>query len=262
MSSDGTSLLAKGRQRFELILGSAENFNLQAINVRILKDECLSCAPEPATTGAAYWPPCVYARYDARVLAKRAQQLFSAVAPQAPKFIGDTLQLSFWLVANLPLDSRQRQKLLECATTAERLLLEINMMAKLSTLFCMSCGCQVASSVDVCQMNEEGISGCYVNSHAVVHDIVTLSKVHQVHLEGEVVTEHSWFPSYGWRIAYCSECDAHLGWKFEATDDERQPREFFGLRRSAISSNQSVSGFVTGFTDSEDSGSMMSQDGD
>ena len=28
-----------------------------------------------------------------------------------------------------------------------------------------------------CQMSEEGISACYVNSHSFVHDIVTLSQV-------------------------------------------------------------------------------------
>ncbi len=36
---------------------------------------------------------------------------------------------------------------------------------------------QVGSLRDVVQMSEEGVSGCYVNPHGVVHDIFMLGKV-------------------------------------------------------------------------------------
>ena len=34
-------------------------------------------------------------------------------------------------------------------------------------------------------------------------------------LSGEPSTEFSWFHGYAWRIAACSGCGAHLGWRFE-----------------------------------------------
>lgn len=36
---------------------------------------------------------------------------------------------------------------------------------------------QIGDLRDVVQMSEEGVSGCYVNPHGVVHDIHTLGKV-------------------------------------------------------------------------------------
>lgn len=40
---------------------------------------------------------------------------------------------------------------------------------------------------------------------------------------GEPTTEHSWFPGYRWRVAFCRRCGTHLGWAFSG------PGRFFGL---------------------------------
>ncbi|XP_042211543.1 uncharacterized protein LOC121858952 isoform X2 [Homarus americanus] len=32
---------------------------------------------------------------------------------------------------------------------------------------------------------------------------------------GEWHSEHTWFPSYQWKVCLCPRCEAHLGWIFE-----------------------------------------------
>ena len=42
--------------------------------------------------------------------------------------------------------------------------------------------------------------------------------------EAAATAEHSWFAGYQWSIAYCAQCERHLGWRFSASADC-----FFGL---------------------------------
>ncbi len=41
---------------------------------------------------------------------------------------------------------------------------------------------------------------------------------------GPATREHTWFAGYGWRIALCSGCGNHLGWRYESVASE-----FYGL---------------------------------
>jgi hypothetical protein len=36
---------------------------------------------------------------------------------------------------------------------------------------------------------------------------------------GEATAEYTWFKGYAWRIAYCTHCHAHLGWRFQSDAD-------------------------------------------
>lgn len=49
---------------------------------------------------------------------------------------------------------------------------------------------------------------------------------------GEPDVRDSWFPGYAWRIAYCSNCMHHLGWRYSATQPGQHPRAFWGIRRA------------------------------
>lgn len=40
-----------------------------------------------------------------------------------------------------------------------------------------------------------------------------------VAVAGDLATAHSWFPPYGWRMASCGTCAAHLGWAFALSRD-------------------------------------------
>jgi hypothetical protein len=41
---------------------------------------------------------------------------------------------------------------------------------------------------------------------------------------GEASSDFSWFAGYLWRVAFCGQCSAHLGWRFE-----NQHATFFSL---------------------------------
>ena len=41
--------------------------------------------------------------------------------------------------------------------------------------------------------------------------------------------ENTWFEGYAWRIALCSHCGMHMGWRFEASRPQSAPAKFHGL---------------------------------
>jgi len=60
----------------------------------------------------------------------------------------------------------------------------------------------------------------------------------------KAVTEHTWFPGYGWKIAVCKHCGAFMGWIFEPAtltqyfaDDDRH---FVGVIIDHISFNKAT----------------------
>ena len=79
-----------------------------------------------------------------------------------------------------------------------------------------------------------------------MHQTVTfcrLLSVSRVLLEGEAVTQDSWFPGYAWTIAYCNRCGNHLGWRFtkvpgpgggQLSGQGEEDEQFWGIRRSAL----------------------------
>ena len=48
---------------------------------------------------------------------------------------------------------------------------------------------------------------------------------------GESTNEYTWFPGYAWRIALCTSCHKHLGWKFRSDHSD----VFHGLILSRLS---------------------------
>ncbi|PRW58559.1 cereblon isoform X2 isoform B [Chlorella sorokiniana] len=236
MGGGGINLLAKGRQRVEVQLEAVVegSLSLSSVPVRVLPEPPPLAVPPEAAAGLAWHPRALYAKYDAWQLARRAKRLFQSIAPQARGFEGNPLELSYFLLSNLPVDDDVRQQLLEAKTVDERLRKECKLLQALGALCCRACGRVLARSADAVQMSEEGISACYVNSHSFVHDIVTLSQVAEgVILEGSPETQHSWFPGYAWQCAYCS-CQQHIGWRFTAVRSCLRPASFWGLRRPAL----------------------------
>lgn len=48
---------------------------------------------------------------------------------------------------------------------------------------------------------------------------------------GGATREHTWFAGYAWTIAQCARCQTHLGWRFQAAEDE-----FYGLILARLTS--------------------------
>ena len=70
----------------------------------------------------------------------------------------------------------------------------------------------------------------------VVHDMMTVREVSNVHMAGRPTAENSWFKGYAWTVVFCG-CGEHLGWRFTAINPRLRPENFYGIRRSAIEWN-------------------------
>lgn len=92
-------------------------------------------------------------------------------------------------------------------------------------LHCRLCDHRLTSAVQP--------GGAYVNPHGYVHDLLISTTAPGVSENGPIVTEFSWFEGYGWQLAHCSRCHAHVGWCYVATADQ-QPDLFYGLRRASL----------------------------
>jgi hypothetical protein len=231
-SVDGINIIAIGRQRLRVEWERIQRpFSLRQVPVTILPDSKSIPTPLAAIRWAASWPPWVYLQRDAHLLAKGANAVYSEMVPHVVCQVPEPLELSFWLMRNFPFTGWQRQCLLSLDNVTERLLTEMKWM-KTDTIFCLPCQQRIARVADLVKLHKEGVSAHYVNSHAVVHDVITLRYVNNIVVEGNPQPEHSWFDGYAWQIIYCSECGNHLGWKFSAAEDHYSG--FFGLRRTAI----------------------------
>ena len=102
-----------------------------------------------------------------------------------------------------------------------------------STLRCAACETVVADERDVFSMSAEGPVGAFVNPAGFLHEIVTVRAAVGLRLMGHAVEKDSWFAGYSWTIVICASCMAHLGWRFDAVEQQR-PSVFWGLRRAAI----------------------------
>ncbi|BAV32738.1 hypothetical protein SCL_0416 [Sulfuricaulis limicola] len=57
------------------------------------------------------------------------------------------------------------------------------------------------------------------NPHGIAYHISCFREAPGCAPIGEATTEFTWFPGYAWRIALCTNCRAHLGWRFQSPDD-------------------------------------------
>eukprot|EP00941_MAST-03F_sp_MAST-3F-sp1_P005501 g5501.t1 len=159
----------------------------------------------------------------------------------------DPLGVSWWAAANLPLESKLRQKLLEEDSVVRRLQLELkiikDMEADRPVFCCCRCESPIAEAKDIFRMSENMLAA-FVNPGGFVHETLTLKSVRilsnrdqiqtGVMFQGQPSEENSWFPGYAWTIAVCGVCGKHMGWRFNATRKKLQPRLFFGLSRGAL----------------------------
>lgn len=80
---------------------------------------------------------------------------FSATG-QARSFEGNPLELSYFLLSNLPVDDDVRQQLLEAKTVDARLRAECKLLQALGALCCRACGVSLARSADAVQVGGAG----------------------------------------------------------------------------------------------------------
>ncbi|PAV63361.1 hypothetical protein WR25_16156 [Diploscapter pachys] len=139
---------------------------------------------------------------------------------------------SYWLGSNLPIESRTQYELLKEDVADWRIFRLLSIVKNLASVVCVHCGSELCQLSHLINMNPEGTSGHFVNSHGYVHDMITVSEATSYSLQGNPTAEYSWFDGYKWTIMNCRGCHHHIGWRF--TSKTFVPERFFGLTRTSF----------------------------
>jgi len=145
------------------------------------------------------------------------------------------LEFSYWVLSNLPLEDYQRLILLSLDCPIQRLRWQSSFFEKYLSLSCIRCDALICNCEDIFSMSIKGYQDVFVNSHGIVHETLTVTKVNSSNTSfyGRKCDEFSWFPNFSWIIMYCS-CSSHLGWKFVANNKNLNPQFFFGISRQSV----------------------------
>lgn len=58
----------------------------------------------------------------------------------------------------------------------------------------------------------------------------------------EPTFDHTWYPNFAWRIAFCSNCSGHIGWQY---NNKENTKIFFGFTKSGIKDVGKISNCMT-----------------
>jgi hypothetical protein len=235
-SRESVNVMCRARQRVRLELeASPQPLSLLKIAVRVLPEP-----PSPRLPPGAALPPFLARRLDPEHLAAAACEQFEELIGEFPyPDVPGVDSLSYWLVSNLPLDTQQRQALLESPTAVDRIFQAMRWAGRATGVqHCRRCRSRLAPINALLHLGAHPLGGHYVNNNGVVHDMLTVERASGVRVVGYPEGSHSWFENYAWQICYCRGCGTHVGWLFTAIEPEgEQPvavQRFFGMRRSAL----------------------------
>lgn len=143
-----------------------------------------------------------------------------------------------WVASNGPFGYLEQRQLLNLDSCYDRFCTLNRLLNTSSVGFqCLSCGQYIADHTSMILLSDIGpchLKGTlFLNPNNVMHDIILLGELHEnaARLEGEPVSEHSWFPGYAWTILRCSSCSRHWGWKFDHMQEDKGRQVFWALSR-------------------------------
>ncbi len=97
-------------------------------------------------------------------------------------------------------------------------------------LFCAACRNPITTQDDRISV-QGGQEHTFTNPHGYQFHIGCFRQTRGCAHIGEETSAWSWFKGFTWRIALCSNCNTHLGWRFQAPDDQ-----FHGLILNRLTS--------------------------
>lgn len=97
-------------------------------------------------------------------------------------------------------------------------------------LFCANCRNLITSQDDRISV-QGGQEHTFTNPHGYVFHIGCFRQTRGCAHAGEETSAWSWFRGFTWCITLCANCDTHLGWRFQAPDDQ-----FYGLILNRLTS--------------------------
>ena len=98
---------------------------------------------------------------------------------------------------------------------------------------CVSCGNIISRSEFLLPINGRD-SHKFINPAGVRCEFFTFHTCLATIINGEPTTEHTWFSEYSWSMAFCGGCFQHLGWFYESTSVENDPKTFWGILMEKI----------------------------
>ncbi|KAI6200615.1 Protein cereblon [Aphelenchoides besseyi] len=118
---------------------------------------------------------------------------------------------SYWAALSIPINDKRKLELLRIDNVDLRLQLECQWLSRLKKLNC-KCGSPKINVLHLFNFMSESLSSCF-NIKAISNPS----------------SEYSWFEGYAWTIIVCKDCDAHVGWKFQA--ENKLPSTFYAVLR-------------------------------
>lgn len=95
-------------------------------------------------------------------------------------------------------------------------------------ILCAHCGNPITHTRSLCDINGDSEHRCLNPAGIYFHIQCYLTAPGCMRL-GPSTAEHCWFGGYHWQLAYCSQCQSHLGWHYNG----RIPN-FFGLIKNRL----------------------------
>ncbi|KAI1724972.1 ATP-dependent protease la (LON) substrate-binding domain-containing protein [Ditylenchus destructor] len=139
---------------------------------------------------------------------------------------------SYFVASNLPVGLEEKLRFLEEDCTDRRLRMLWRTACQMSGLACDGCGDVKCEVNDLINLSAEGNGTHFVNPAGYVHDLFTVGRMDNIRMHGLSSTQFSWFPGYAWTPFSCSNCSAHLGWKFISS--KLLPKRFYGISRRSF----------------------------
>ena len=93
---------------------------------------------------------------------------------------------------------------------------------------CRECGMRLASDAECISVGGRPIRAAFVNPDGVTCEILTLASVGNLARATVSTEDNTWFEGYAWSPVACVTCEAHLGWRYEASDASATPPDFYG----------------------------------
>lgn len=104
--------------------------------------------------------------------------------------------------------------------------------AREKAIICRACGNVVTKPEEQIEIEGKSVHK-FVNPAGIIYRIGCFRNARGCAVLGEPTREFTWFPGYSWSFAVCSNCLAHLGWRYTSGDSG-----FFGLVLDNISENE------------------------
>jgi len=105
---------------------------------------------------------------------------------------------------------------------------------------CIACGNLITHSDRLLSLDGK-TRYLFINPEGVECDFYIFSSCPGAVMFGEATEAHTWFPGYGWRMAFCRNCGQHLGWRYEGVSASTRPSAFWGILVNYIISRESPS---------------------